>query len=87
MFIRKDIVGGRGFGVFHIARLDYVEKLQNYDWVIVDLNIFDCYPDIENKNKAFDFGQNKKNMHELTRLHKNILFRLSIPLVKVHILS
>ncbi len=31
MFIKKSIRGGRGFGLFIAARLDYVEKLQNYD--------------------------------------------------------
>ena len=31
MFIKKSIRGGRGFGLFFAARLDYVEKLQNYD--------------------------------------------------------
>lgn len=47
MFIKKDIKGGRGFGIFFAARLDYVEKLQNYDWVIVDINIFDAIPTID----------------------------------------
>ena len=47
MFIKKAIHGGRGFGLFAAARLDYVEKLQNYDWVIVDVNIFDAIPSIE----------------------------------------
>ncbi len=47
MFVKKGIVGGRGFGLFMAARLDYVEKLQNYDWVIVDVNIFDAIPAIE----------------------------------------
>ena len=40
MFIKKSIRGGRGFGLFFAARLDYVEKLQNYDWLIADVNIF-----------------------------------------------
>ncbi|WP_341528818.1 hypothetical protein WKK05_05710 [Nostoc sp. UHCC 0302] len=37
MFIKKSIRGGRGFGLFMAARLDYVEKLQNYDWLILDV--------------------------------------------------
>ena len=32
-FIKKSIHGSRGFGLFFAARLDYVEKLQNYDWL------------------------------------------------------
>src|SRR5207245_6915404 len=39
MYAKKDVQGGRGFGLFLTARLDYVEKLQNYDWVVCDLNI------------------------------------------------
>ena len=35
MYSRKSLKGGRGFGLFFSARLDYVEKLQNYDWVIL----------------------------------------------------
>jgi hypothetical protein len=46
MFAKKDIHGGRGFGLFFSARLDYVEKLQNYDWLICDLNIYDAIPGI-----------------------------------------
>ncbi|MEH2289488.1 hypothetical protein [Nostoc sp.] len=46
MFIKKSIRGGRGFGLFMAARLDYVEKLQNYDWLILDVNIFDAIPEI-----------------------------------------
>lgn len=38
MFIKKSISGGRAFGLFMAARLDYVEKLQNYDWLILDVN-------------------------------------------------
>ncbi len=49
MFIRKAIHGGRGFGLFMAARLDYVEKLQNYDWIIIDINIFDAIPLIESE--------------------------------------
>ncbi len=49
-YAKKDILGGRGFGLFFAARLDYVEKLQNYDWLICDLNIYDCIPGIANKS-------------------------------------
>ena len=54
MFAKKGITGGRGFGLFFAARLDYVEKLQNYDWVIVDVNIFDAIPGIESNVLARD---------------------------------
>ena len=47
MYARKALTGGRGIGLFFAARLDYVEKLQNYDWVVVDINIFDAIPEIE----------------------------------------
>jgi hypothetical protein len=47
MFAKQALRGGRGIGVFHVARLDYVEKLQNYDWVVADLNIFNVIPLIE----------------------------------------
>lgn len=39
MYIKKGLTGGRGTGIFCAARLDYVEKLQNYDWIIADVNI------------------------------------------------
>lgn len=54
MYAKKDIHGGRGFGLFFTARLDYVEKLQNYDWLMCDLNIYDCIPGIANQNLARD---------------------------------
>jgi hypothetical protein len=44
MFIKKSTRGGRGFGLFFAARLDYVEKLQNYDWLVIDVNIFNAIP-------------------------------------------
>ena len=50
MFVKKDIKGGRGFGLFTLLDLDYVEKLQNYDWVVADFNIFDVIPEIESNN-------------------------------------
>ncbi len=52
MFIRKSIYGGRGFGLFFATRLDYVEKLQNYDWLIIDVNIFNAIPQVESENLA-----------------------------------
>lgn len=84
-FYKKDIKGGRGFGLFAAARLDYVEKLQNYDWLIADINIFDAIPDIEsgslNRNKDFlDFI-----FKDLTRLtQEHYILGYPYPLAEVH---
>lgn len=85
MFAKKDIVGGRGFGLFTSARLDYVEKLQNYDWLVVDVNIFDAIPGIEEK----DFTRNHHDLSiifsELTRLtQEHYILGYPYPLVEVH---
>lgn len=85
MFVKKGIQGGRGFGIFMAARLDYVEKLQNYDWIIVDVNIFDAVPGIEsglidrdNTTLAFIFK-------ELTRLtQEHYILGYPFPLAEVH---
>jgi len=85
MFAKKDIVGGRGFGLFTAARLDYVEKLQNYDWLIVDLNIFDAIPGIEEKNFARDRTKMNEIFLELTRLtQEHYILGYPYPLVEVH---
>ena len=68
MFAKKAITGGRGFGIFMAARLDYVEKLQNYDWVIVDVNIFDAIPGIESNALERDSNTLALLFKELTRL-------------------
>jgi hypothetical protein len=85
MFIRKEITGGRGIGIFHAARLDYVEKLQNYDWVIVDLNIFDTIPKIE----AGIYDRDMKTVggihYYLTRLtQEHYILGYPYPLVEAH---
>lgn len=86
MFARKGLEGGRGFGLFFSARLDYVEKLQNYDWVIADLNIFDCIPNVENGElKRRDINLIKKIFKELTRLtQEHYILGYPYPLVEVH---
>jgi hypothetical protein len=85
MFGKKDITGGRGFGLFFAARLDYVEKLQNYDWVIVDLNIFDCIPSIEQKSLKRDIDTIKHIMYTLTSLtQEHSILGYPYPLVEVH---
>lgn len=87
----KGITGGRGFGLYFIARLDYVEKLQNYDWVVVDLNIFDAIPSIETYAKK-DIGKALRNIDKISEIFKE-LTRLSqehyilgypYPLAEVH---
>jgi hypothetical protein len=85
MFAKKSLTGGRGFGVFFVARLDYVEKLQNYDWVVADLNIFDVIPEIESKNNKRDIETIKHIFFELTRLtQEHYILGYPFPLVEAH---
>jgi hypothetical protein len=85
MYAKKDLTGGRGFGIFFVARLDYVEKLQNYDWVVVDLNILDVIPDIENKNKTRNFSVITHIFYEITRLtQEHYILGYPYPLVEAH---
>jgi len=85
MFIKKGIKGGRGFGLFFAARLDYVEKLQNYDWVIVDLNIFDAIPDIEKGLNGRDKVVLASIFRELTRLtQEHFILGYPYPLAEAH---
>lgn len=65
MFATSNLNGGRGFGQFFVARLDYVEKLQNYDWVVVDVNIFDAIPSID---ESMDEGQIRKEKRDISGL-------------------
>ncbi|MDD4901766.1 MAG: DNA double-strand break repair nuclease NurA [Patescibacteria group bacterium] len=85
MYIKKELTGGRGFGLFFVARLDYVEKLQNYDWLVVDVNIFDAIPGI----KTFDIKRDilflESLFKELTRLtQEHYILGYPYPLVEVH---
>lgn len=85
MFVKKDIHGGRGFGLFFAARLDYVEKLQNYDWVIVDVNIFDAIPDIDSSKSLRDNETLSTIFKELTRLtQEHYILGYPYPLAEVH---
>jgi hypothetical protein len=85
MFIKKSIKGGRGFGLFFAARLDYIEKLQNYDWLIVDVNIFNAIPKIEEKNLERDSIELQTIFHELTRLtQEHYILGYPYPLCEVH---
>jgi len=85
MFIKKSIQGGRGFGLFFAARLDYIEKLQNYDWLIVDVNIFNGIPKIEEKNLERDSIQLQTIFQELTRLtQEHYILGYPYPLCEVH---
>jgi hypothetical protein len=84
-FIKKGIRGGRGFGLFFVARLDYVEKLQNYDWVIVDVNIFDAIPDIEQGQLDRDKATLVLIFKELTRLtQEHYILGYPYPLAEAH---
>ncbi|HEX8334260.1 MAG TPA: hypothetical protein VF622_16685 [Segetibacter sp.] len=83
---------GRGFGLFFSARLDYVEKLQNYDWVIIDLNVLDVIPGINAGMSVSEIKQQKRNVdavkhvfYELTRLtQEHYILGYPYPLVEVH---
>ncbi|MDR0572879.1 MAG: DNA double-strand break repair nuclease NurA [Tannerella sp.] len=92
MFATNNLNGGRGFGVFYVARLDYVEKLQNYDWVVLDINIFDAIPGITVKMNEREVRTAKRNLSmleilfkELTRLtQEHYILGYPYPLVEAH---
>lgn len=85
MYAKKDITGGRGFGLFCVARLDYVEKLQNYDWLVIDINIFDAIPNISNKIYIRDIKNFEYIFKELTRLtQEHYILGYPYPLVEAH---
>lgn len=85
MFAHKDIRGGRGFGLFTVARLDYVEKLQNYDWLVADVNIFDAIPGIAEKVLYRQADTLHEIFRELTRLtQEHYILGYPYPLVEVH---
>lgn len=85
MYAKKDIQGGRGFGLFFSARLDYVEKLQNYDWLICDLNIYDCVPRIADNGTTRDAKTVAAIMYNLTATtQEHYILGYPFPLVEVH---
>lgn len=84
-FYKKEISGGRGFGLFMAARLDYVEKLQNYDWVIADVNVFDAIPKMESKELTRNKDFLDSIFKELTRLtQEHYILGYPYPLAEVH---
>jgi hypothetical protein len=85
MFVKKAIHGGRGFGLFMAARLDYVEKLQNYDWVVADVNIFDAIPEIDKGTPDRDKTTLALIFKELTRLtQEHYILGYPYPLAEAH---
>ena len=85
MFAKKNITGGRGFGLFFVARLDYVEKLQNYDWVVIDLNILDVVPGIAAGRDDRALEKIKTIFLELTRFtQEHYILGYPYPLVEAH---
>jgi hypothetical protein len=85
MYAKKDIIGGRGCGLFFTARLDYVEKLQNYDWLICDLNIYDCIPGIANKDLRRNAQAVANVMYKLTATtQEHYILGYPYPLVEAH---
>lgn len=84
-YARKGLTSARGFGLFFSARLDYVEKLQNYDWVVVDLNLYDCSPDAETTVKQRNIPLIAETFRELTRLtQEHYILGYPYPLVEAH---
>lgn len=85
MFVSKTLTGGRGFGLFFAARLDYVEKLQNYDWVVADINIFDAIPGIRHNTLGRNMDRLKSIFYDLTRLtQEHYILGYPYPLVEAH---
>lgn len=85
MYAKKDINGGRGTGLFFAARLDYVEKLQNYDWLVCDLNIYDCIPGVANRDLTRDAEFIADMMLALTATtQEHYILGYPYPLVEAH---
>jgi hypothetical protein len=85
MYAKKAIIGGRGTGLFFAARLDYVEKLQNYDWIVADVNIFDAIPGIAEGKLERDMPRLQTLFLELTRLtQEHYILGYPYPLVEAH---
>lgn len=92
MFAKKSLIGGRGFGLFFAARLDYVEKLQNYDWMVLDINILDAIIGIDTTKNKQDIGPLRRDLSylqkifkELTRLtQEHYILGYPYPLVEAH---
>ncbi len=85
MYVRKALKGGRGVGVFFSARLDYVEKLQNYDWVVADINIFDAIPLIDYGDQTRNLDKLSSIFYDLTRFtQEHYILGYPYPLVEVH---
>lgn len=85
MYARKALKGGRGTGLFFAARLDYVEKLQNYDWVMADVNLLDAIPGMEQDIKTRNMDTLKAIFYNLTRLtQEHYILGYPYPLVEAH---
>jgi len=85
MYAKKALKGGRGVGLFFAARLDYVEKLQNYDWVIADINILCAIPGLEKNIQTRDTEKLNIIFKDLTRLtQEHYILGYPYPLVEAH---
>lgn len=85
MYAKKNITGGRGIGLFFAARLDYVEKLQNYDWLLVDVNIFDAIPGVGRNDYKRDYDKLKFLFYNLTCFtQEHYILGYPYPLVEAH---
>lgn len=84
-YAKKGLGNNGGFGLFFATRLDYIEKLQNFDWAIVDLNILDAMPNIEINNSTLDFNFLRDIFLELTHLtQEHYILGYPYPLVEAH---
>jgi hypothetical protein len=82
---RKNLTSSKGFGLFFASRLDYVEKLQNFDWVIADLNILDAIPGLESEILDRDIDTIFNIFNQLTHLtQEHYILGYPYPLVEVH---
>jgi hypothetical protein len=62
-----------------------VEKLQNYDWMICDLNIYDCIPGVANKSVDRDLATVAQMMFQLTATtQEHYILGYPYPLVEAH---
>ena len=92
MFAMRNLKGGRGFGIFFVARLDYVEKLQNYDWLVVDISAFDAIPSIREDMREEEVKKANRDLkflgelfEELTHLtQEHYILGYPYPLVEAH---
>ena len=63
---------------------DYVEKLQNYDWLVCDLNIYNCIPGIASKDLRREFQAVANIMYTSATTQEHYILGYPYPLVEAH---